>query len=283
MRNLTYREIAEMLEKGGVEGADFEASLLIEKLFGASPLEIRLDRGKSYESEALREALERRISGEPLQYILGEWYFYGLTFEVNENCLCPRPDTETLVETAIKLLPRGARFLELCTGSGCIPVSVCNSRDDVCGVATDLFPKTLELAARNAENNRVGDRVSFVKADVFDIDFWICGEGSELVPEGGFDAILSNPPYIPTKDIENLSKEVKREPLAALDGGEDGLDFYREIVDKYGALLKKNGAMIFEIGFDQAEHLEGIAKSKGYSIEIIKDLGGNDRVAVIRS
>ena len=282
MRDLTYREIAEKLEKNGVESADFEASLLIEKLFGISPLEIRFDREKSYESEALREALERRLSGEPLQYILGEWYFYGLTFEVNENCLCPRPDTEILVETSIKLLPSGARFLELCTGSGCIPVSVCKSRDDVCGVATDLFPKTLEIAARNAENNGIGDRLKLVKSDVFDIDFWLCGEGRELVPEGGFDAILSNPPYIPTGDIEDLSKEVKREPLAALDGGEDGLDFYREIVDKYDALLKKNGIMIFEIGFDQADQLERIAKNKGYSIEIIKDLGGNDRVAVIR-
>ena len=222
------------------------------------------------------------MSGEPLQYILGEWYFYGLTFEVNENCLCPRADTETAVEIAIKLLPEGANFLELCTGSGCIPISICKNRADVSGVATDIFPATLDIAERNAKANQVEKNLRFVKANVFDIDYWLCGEGKELVPDDKFDAVISNPPYIPTRDIEDLSREVKREPIAALDGGDDGLDFYREIINKYGALLKKDGIMIFEIGFDQADQLRELSDRAGYRCEIFKDLGGNDRVCVIR-
>ena len=228
------------------------------------------------------KALDRRLSGEPLQYILGEWYFYGLTFEVNENCLCPRADTETAVELGIKLLPRGARFLELCTGSGCIPISICKNREDVKGIATDIFPETLNIAKRNAERSGVSERLRFVKSNVFDLDYWINGEGKMLVPDDKFDAIISNPPYIPTKDIEELSVEVKHEPRAALDGGDDGLDFYREIIQKYGVLLKKDGVMIFEIGFDQAEALKELSSNAGYSCEIFKDLGGNDRVAVVK-
>ena len=126
------------------------------------------------------------------------------------------------------------------------------------------------------------ERLEFVNANVFDIDYWICGEGKKLVPIDGFDAIISNPPYIPTRDIEALSREVKREPRAALDGGEDGLDFYREMIDKYGALLKKDGIMIFEIGFDQADQLRELADRAGYRCQVLKDLGGNDRVCVIR-
>ncbi len=282
MRGLTYREAAKKLEKGGIENAGYEASLLFEKLFGISMAELPLAYDRDFDSGELWAAIERRLSGEPLQYILGEWYFYGLTFEVSENCLCPRADTETAVELAIKLLPRGARFLELCTGSGCIPISICKNREDTSGVATDIFPETLNIANRNAELNGVSERLQFVKSDVFDVDYWISGEGKPLVPDEKFDAIISNPPYIPTKDIEKLSVEVKHEPMAALDGGDDGLDFYREIINKYRVLLKKDGIMIFEIGFDQADALKELSSSIGYSCEIFKDLGGNDRVAVIR-
>lgn len=282
MGALTYRKAVEMLTDGGVENARYEAALLFEKLLDVGKAEMPLLFDRDFKSEELEAALNRRVWGEPLQYILGEWDFYGLTFEVNESCLCPRPDTETAVELAIKLLPKEACFLELCTGSGCIPVSVCKNRGDVRGVATDLFSRTLETARRNARKNGVSDKICFLLSDVFDTDFWINGEGKELVPTDGFDAIISNPPYIPTKDIEDLSKEVKHEPREALDGGEDGLDFYREIIEKYRAVLKKNGMMIFEMGYDQAEKLLELASGAGCSCEIFKDLGGNDRVAVIR-
>ena len=269
---MTYRECIKLLESSGVESARFDASVIFEKLFGVSKAELPLIMDKNFDSEELSLLVSRRISGEPLQYIIGEWEFYGLSFDVNENCLCPRGDTELLVDLAIKLLPEKSEFLELCTGSGCIPVSVCKNRPDVKGKATDLFPKTLEIAKRNAEKNRVADKIDFVLADLFDVDMW---QGQS------FDAILSNPPYIPTKDIEDLSKEVKREPLVALDGGEDGLDFYRVIVGRYGKYLKNNGKMILEIGFDQGEALRMLAKEAGFECKIYKDFGGNDRVAII--
>ena len=254
---------------------------MLEFLFGVQRSDLPFLFNKNFESDGLRDALERRISGEPLQYIIGQWEFYGLTFEVNPHCLCPRADTEIAVEKAIKILPPNAEFLELCTGSGCIPISVCKNREDVRGVATDIFEETLAIAKRNAERNGVDDRVRFVNSSVFDFDYWTQGEGRALVGDG-FDAIISNPPYIPTEDIEDLSKEVKREPRAALDGGDDGLDFYREIVGKYRALLKENGVMIFEIGYDQAEALKAISAEAGCACEIFKDFCENDRVAVVR-
>jgi release factor glutamine methyltransferase len=185
------------------------------------------------------------------------------------------------VETAVKLLPKGGRFLELCTGSGCIPVSLCKYRPDLRGVATDLFEETLDIAKRNAERNGVKERIEFALADVFDLDFWGSGKGKTLLSKGGFDAIISNPPYIPTKDIEDLSVEVKHEPIAALDGGADGLDFYRFIVGEYGKYLSCGGRMIFEIGYDQGEALSAIAEQNGYTCRIVKDLCGNDRVTVL--
>lgn len=270
---MTYRECVKTLMSGGVEDARYDASVIFCKLFGMEMASIPLIMDKEFESEELSLWVSRRVAGEPLQYIIGEWEFYGLPFEVNENCLCPRGDTELLVELAIKHLPKGADFLELCTGSGCIPVSLCKNRQDVKGKATDLFPETLEIAKRNAERNGVSDKIDFVLSDVFGVDRW---------KEYKFDAIISNPPYIPTKDIEDLSKEVKREPRAALDGGEDGLDFYRVIIGQYGKYLKENGIMLLEIGYDQGDALKELAKEAGYACEIYKDLGGNDRVIIIK-
>lgn len=271
---MTYRECVKALMSAGVEDARYDTSVMFCRLFGIQMAELPLIMDKNFESEELSLWVSRRTSGEPLQYIIGEWEFYGLTFEVNENCLCPRGDTELLVELAIKLLPKDAEFLELCTGSGCIPVSVCKNRPDVKGTATDLFPKTLEIAKRNADKNGVPDKIDFVLSDVFDVDRW---------KDCKFDAIISNPPYIPTKDIESLSKEVKREPFAALDGGVDGLDFYRVIIGRYGKYLKKNGIMLLEIGYDQAESIKAIAADAGYTCEVYKDLGGNDRAVIVRT
>lgn len=278
---MTYGEAARKLTECGSDNGRYEAALLFCKLFGLDMSEIPLLSDRDFDSPELTAAIERRAGGYPLQYILGEWDFYGLTFEISEHCLCPRADTETAVEAAIKLLPSGGRFLELCTGSGCIPVAVCKHRPDVSGIATDLFEKTLAIAKRNAGRNGVKDRIGFLLADVFDLDVWEKGEGKALIPHGGFDAIISNPPYIPTKDIENLSKEVRHEPRAALDGGEDGLDFYRFIVSEYRKYLADDGRIIFEIGYDQGEALTSIAVEKGCTCRILKDLSGNNRVAVL--
>ena len=277
---MTYREAAARIEKSCQTDGRFEAALIFSKLFGIDAAALMTRRDEDFDSDALREAIEKREGGYPLQYILGEWEFFGLTFEVNENCLCPRPDTETLVEAAIELLPKNGRFLELCTGSGCIPVSLCKYRPDAIGVATDLFEKTLATAKRNAERNGTSDKIDFYLADLFEIEDF--EKKCTAIPSSGFDTIISNPPYIPKKDIDELSAEVKHEPLAALDGGEDGLDFYRFIVGEYKRLLAKDGYVLLEIGYDQGKALCDIAEENGFACEIKKDIGGNDRVAILK-
>ena len=244
------------LREGHIENADIQARLLCEAFVG----------------EALDAALERVLSHEPIQYVLGEWGFYKEVYEVNESCLIPRPDTEHLVEKAIQMLPNGARFLDLCTGSGCVAISTLATRRDTNAVAIDLFEDTLRLASRNAVRNGVTERVAFLRADVLD-----------LPPNlGEFDAILSNPPYINAKDMQKLSPEVKREPRAALFGGEDGLCFYRAILQNWKKLLKPNGILLFEIGYDQAEALRALATEHGFCATVIKDYGGNDRVVILQ-
>jgi release factor glutamine methyltransferase len=171
-------------------------------------------------------------------------------------------------------LRKDGEFLELCTGSGCISVSLCGTREDLFGIATDKFPRTLAVATKNAERHGVTERLSLVLADLF--------ESPDYIGERRFDAIISNPPYIPTREIDSLAKDVKREPVAALDGGEDGLDFYRHIVSEYKQYLKDDGIFIFEIGYDQGNDIERIAKDNGFECEIKKDLGGLDRVAILR-
>lgn len=273
---MTYKEAAARIEKNCETDGKFEASFLFEKFLGLDAASLMTRRDENFDNPGLLAAIEKRESGYPLQYILGEWEFFGLPFEVNESCLCPRPDTEVLVETAIELLPKNGRFLELCTGSGCIPVSLCKHRPDARGTATELFPDTLATAKRNAEKNGVADRIDFLLADLFDIEYF------EYECKGSFDAIISNPPYIPKRDIEDLSVEVKHEPIAALDGGEDGLDFYRFIVGEYKRFLSPVGVILLEIGYDQGKPIREIAERNGFSCEIKKDLGGNDRVAVIK-
>lgn len=245
------------LQAAQIENAAHEARLLTEAFTG----------------EALATAVARRVAHEPLQYILGEWGFWRETYEVSPDCLVPRPDTEHLVERAIALLPKGARFADLCTGSGCVAISTLCSRPDTSAVAIDLFPDTLALAARNALRNGVAERVQLLQADVL-----------KTPPSvGQFDAILSNPPYIQSSVVDTLSTEVLREPRAALDGGEDGLDFYRAILATWRATLREGGFFLFEIGYDQGDALRVLAREAGLSAEVFRDYGGNDRVVLIRT
>lgn len=270
---MTFREAVKKLLAAGVDSARSDAAFLFEKLAGVDSARLPLVMDEDFDIPALADAIEERCARTPLQYILGVWEFFGLDFIVTPDCLCPRPDTEISVETAISLLPEGAEFLELCTGSGCISVSLCKTRGDLSGMATDKFENTLAVARRNAEKHGVSGRLTLVCADLFDTP--------DYIGERRFDVLISNPPYIPTKDVESLSDEVKKEPAAALDGGADGLDFYRHIVSAYSKYLKPRGKLIFEIGYDQGEALGNIAESHGYVCRIIKDLGKNDRVAVL--
>lgn len=271
---MTYNEICMALAGAQIENNRGEASMLICHFCGINQADLLLSsRDDDFDCPELENAVRKRCQHYPLQYILGYWEFCHETYRVTEDTLIPRQDTEKLVELAIKLLPEGARFIDLCTGSGCVAISTLAARQDCRAVAVDLFEPTLEIARENAERNGVGDRVGFIAADVLDPSFM-----NEL---GKFDLIISNPPYIETHHIELLDEELSFEPQAALDGGDDGLDFYRAIIGSYGKYLTEKGTMLFEIGCDQAKALSVIASSNGYRCEVFKDYGSNDRVAYL--
>lgn len=271
---MTYQELTALLKAANIESPEWDAALLLEHFCNILPSRIDPNDKTDYLSEALWEAAKRRAAHYPLQYIIGEWSFYRQTYEVSPACLIPRSDTEVLVEEAVRRLPQNARFADLCTGSGCIAISTLCERPDTVAYAVDKFEDTLAIAQRNAKRNGIGDRLTLRQKDVltdpiFDTD--------EI-----YDAILSNPPYIRTQVVGELAPELSAEPVVALDGGEDGLVFYRALLKKCRSHLKKDGFFLFEIGFDQAEDITRLAKEAGYSVcKIIKDLGGNDRVAFI--
>lgn len=270
---MTYQALCLRLSRAEIENAEWDAALLLEHFCGAELRSLRSETEKDYCSPALEAAVQKREAGYPLQYLLGEWQFYRQTYEVSPDCLIPRPDTEILVEEAIRILPQGAYFADLCTGSGCIAVSVLAEREDTRAIAVDKFPNTLELAERNARRHGVEDRMEALLADVL-LPVMVSG-----VP---LDAILSNPPYIPTAELEGLSREVKTEPRAALDGGEDGLLFYRKILQMQADCLKPEGFILFEVGYDQAEAVVALGKRAGfYNSRIIRDYGGNQRVVYL--
>lgn len=267
---MTFSQLCTRLENAEISDAKREAALLLEHFCGR-PL-CALEDETDYASKALDRAVKKRCQHEPLQYLLGKWDFYHQTYFVTPDCLIPRSDTEILVEEAIRVLPQGACFADLCTGSGCIGISILCERPDTRCMAIDKFMRCVFLAIRNAVYNRVSDRFHASAIDLFadaEIRF------SLIEP---FDAIVSNPPYIPSAVIPALSPEVRAEPVAALDGGEDGLKFYRKILS-FSKFLKPGGRMLLEIGYDQADAVTSLAKEAGFSeIRVIKDLGGNDRV-----
>lgn len=273
----SYHSLTKALQDVGIDTPAYEASILLQAFAQATQAGLMADRERLYATPALEEAVARRLTREPLQYILGEWEFYGCQFMINEHCLVPRPDTELLVETAIRILPHRAHVVDLCSGSGCVAVATLVHRPDVTADALELYPETLGLACRNAERNGVAERFIPVEADLL-------GDGvSRLTPYAPYDAILSNPPYIPTADIAELSPEVKHEPFAALDGGADGLTFYRVILRDYAPLVKPGGHILLEMAYNQAKDLKRLTAEylPMASVEILRDLGGNDRVTLI--
>ena len=275
-KGYSYRTLTERLLSAGIGDTDtckYEAAILLEHFCSVRRAMLLACRDEIFSSEALAEAVEKRCAHHPLQYLIGEWQFCNETYTVTPDCLIPRMDTEILVEAAQELLPSNGRFIDLCTGSGCIAISLLSARRDATGIAVDLFPNTLNVAQRNAERNRVSDRLSFLEADVLKSEF--------MHSLGSFDLILSNPPYIPSAVVDGLSAEVQKEPRAALDGGEDGLVFYRKLISEYLPFLSEGGRMILEIGYDQWDALQGLAKEREIPIELRKDLGGNDRVVIL--
>ena len=266
-------EIVERLRRAGIDEAAWETDLLLSHFCGVDRAARYADPDRNYAADGLEEAVRAREGRFPLQYLLGEWPFWKQTYTVTPDCLIPRADTELLVEQAAKRLPTGALFADLCTGSGCVAVSTLCERPDARALAVDLSAPALALARRNAERNGVADRLTLLSADVL-TDGWTNGQPRPA-------AILSNPPYIRTGDLPALSPEVGKEPRMALDGGADGLLFYRALLRLAGTWLAPGGFCLFEIGFDQADDLRDLAARAGFSCEVFRDLGGRDRAVLL--
>ncbi len=270
---MTYNEAVSLLEKAGIEDAGTDAAILFEHFAGIARHTLPFRKDEEIVSEALEDSIRRRISREPLQYILGYWEFCGLRFELNRDCLCPRPDTELIVELALKNLPPRAYFCDIGTGSGAIAVSALHFRKDTAADAYDISTGAIEAVTRNAAINSVSDRLTAIQANALADDF-LCGKR--------YDAIISNPPYIPADVIPTLAPEVLLEPHRALDGGDDGLVFYRAITKKAKVSLNPCGFVLYEVGIGQAEDVAAIGKENGFTAEIYPDLSGISRAVLLR-
>jgi len=255
-----------------------EAEILFTEVLDCDKMDLFLN--KEYflakdQSTRITKALKRRINSEPMQYILGRLEFFGLEFEVDRNVFIPRQETEILVETAIKIVQRTAysvrRILDLGTGSGCIAISLAKFLKGAKIFATDISHKALEVARVNALLNNA--EVSFLQSDLF--------SNYELRTKN-YELIISNPPYIPTHEIDTLQPEIKYEPRIALNGGQDGLDFYRRIIAQSPSYLNECGFLILEMGFNQREVVENILQQSGNFkiVEVVKDYSGIDRVII---
>jgi len=278
--NDIYLRVRKNLKSAGIENSEFEAKMIVSHCAGKSRGEL-LAMGKIYATDPkirkeIEDSLERRVSGEPLAYILGEWEFYGIPVTVNEHVMIPRIDTEVLARETINILNRKVwqtRLLDLCAGSGCIGLAVAANVPNCRIVMIDSSEKALSVCRTNMLKNNLSRNITAMDADILIKPPAILGE---------FDVIVSNPPYIPTEDIEKLDESVRSyEPRMALDGGEDGLDYYRAIAENWRRLLKPGGNMIFECGIDQSAAVRYIMKQNGFgSIKTFKDTLGIERVVV---
>ncbi|MBR2122355.1 MAG: peptide chain release factor N(5)-glutamine methyltransferase [Lachnospiraceae bacterium] len=265
--------------------AALDARLLLEAVCGTavSDLFSRPERPVSDEEyEEYLHYLELRAGRMPVAYILGAWEFMGLSFLVSQDVLIPNQDTELLVEEAMKSLSGGMRILDLCTGSGCILLSLLHYSCDTTGVGTDISGDALAIASANAEKLGLSERCTFLQGDLF---------GAMEQPEEGreqkeqkFDMIVSNPPYIPSGDIASLEPEVGiHEPRISLDGGPDGLLFYRKIAAMADRFMRPGGYIYLETGFDQTEDVSALLAGRGFTeIKVFSDYGGNPRVVCAR-
>lgn len=274
------------LKRAGISEYALDAWYLFEHVFGISRAQYFLCVNEKAESEKQQEfeaALERRAAREPLQHILGTQEFMGLEFYVNQHVLIPRQDTEMLVETVLsEHREKDISVLDMCTGSGCIAVSLAALGGYAHVEAADISPEALAAAEKNAEKilgvSEV--RAHAREAEETRIGFRLSDMFSAFKPQEQFDVIVSNPPYIPSAVIEELEPEVRDfEPRTALDGTEDGLYFYRILASECGRFLKENGSVYFEIGYDQGEAVKEMLLAHGFKdTKVIKDLAGKDRV-----
>lgn len=275
---MTYQECYEQgcrtLQAAGIEEAALDARLLLEAVCGTDRNDLLVHGEQPVAPEAEEKYLNwirQRAEHIPLQQLTGEQGFMGLTFSVNEHVLIPRQDTEILVEEVLKELHDGMRVLDMCTGSGCILLSLLHYSNDCEGLGVDLSAEALEVAGRNVLKVLTPEKAEhahFLQSDLF-----------EKV-EGKFEIIVSNPPYIASAEVEKLMPEVRdHEPRMALDGTEDGLYFYRRIIEEAGKHLVSSGMLYFEIGYDQGQAVSELMRTEGYcEVQVVQDYAGLDRV-----
>ncbi|MEI2988951.1 MAG: peptide chain release factor N(5)-glutamine methyltransferase [Oscillospiraceae bacterium] len=267
-----YFHAKKIFECNNIESASFEAMCILEHVFGKKLSVLLLEKPTASEEQknTVNNLAYRRICGYPLQYLLGKWEFFGLPFYVGEGVLIPRQDTETLVETVLKIkLPENPKILDLCSGSGCIGVSLALNIKNADVTAVEISDKAAEYIKKNAELNNTD--LNIVKDDVL----------SEKTAEifSGIDVIVCNPPYLTADDMKSLQKEVTFEPETALFGGKDGLDFYRNITKLWKDCLKSGGILAYEIGMGQEDAVMKILEENNFiNIETTEDLAGIIRV-----
>jgi release factor glutamine methyltransferase len=273
------------LQDHQVDNPRLNAELLLAQSMGVrrEELYIRLhSQIKEGEKESLEAFVQRRVSGEPLQYILGHREFWSFDVKVDSQVLIPRPETELLVEQALSILEsthfsKTPLVLELGTGSGAIAISLAKEVKDIFVVATDISREALGLAEQNALRADVGRKIAFMHGDLFNAL-------QSGIGKGPFDVIVSNPPYVPRPDIVSLAKEVRHEPRIALDGGEDGLDFHRRIISQAPAYLRAGGWLLLEMGQGQGARVSALIQEKADFLrpEILSDLSGMERVVKVQ-
>ena len=277
--NDVYMQARNALREHGIEGYNLEARLLVATAAGKTTQELLRDLSL-YTSPEMADKVaaltERRISGEPVAYITGAWEFYGLPMYINSDVLIPRMDTELLVDAARELLngrKMDARVLDLCCGSGCIACAVGHELPAARIVAVDLSAKALEVARRNVAANRLSSRVICMQADA---------TASPPMSMGQFDMIVSNPPYVRSADMKKLDPSVRNfEPSWALDGGKDGLKFYKAIIKYWKSVLRPGGYLLFEVGEGQAESVKEMMLTGGFrSVSSKFDTLGVERVVI---
>ncbi len=260
--------------RGGVDAPRLTAEILLAHALSCDRVRLYLDFDKPLgapELAAFRELVRRRAAGEPTAWLTGRREFLGQVFRVGPEVLVPRPETELVVEAAVARLPPGGALLDLCTGSGCIAISAALARPDVRVVATEVSPEALRVARENAV--ALGARVELLEGDLFG-----------PIPDGErFDVVVSNPPYVPSGEIAGLSREVRREPRLALDGGADGLDILRRIVSGAPSWLRPDGSLVVEMHETHALPLPGLCRAAGFAAaEVGRDLAGLPRWVVAR-
>ncbi len=266
-----YTEGCERLYGRQIENAKLDARLLLEFICHTNRNDLLAHGDREVSEENYRkyqQVIEKREQHIPLQHITGSQEFMGLQFQVNEKVLIPRQDTEVLVEEAMLHLHDGMRILDMCTGSGCILLSLLHYSNDCAGTGVDISAEALAVARENAENLEIA--ADFIQSDLF----------RQLEFNEKYDMLVSNPPYIQTKMVETLMPEVRdHEPVIALDGMEDGLFFYNRIIEECGAYLNGGACVLFEIGYDQGQQVKELMEQQGFrEVTVMKDFAGLDRV-----